>query len=79
MIAVTNLFDGVDCYDLTNQCLVYSFKTTITENIITPVILDATGSLIIGGSCGTVQVFRPLPAEVIQTLELAGKQCYKFL
>ena len=70
MVAVTNLFDGVDCYDLTNQCLVYSFKTTITENVITPVILDRTGSLIVGGSCEPVQVFHPFPAEVIQTLEL---------
>lgn len=79
IIAVTNLFDGVDCYDLTDQSLVYSFKTAIPENVITPVISGRTGSLIIGGSCGTVQVLHPFPAEVIQTLELKREQCYGFL
>jgi len=69
-IAVTNLFDGVDWYNLTNQGLVDSIKTTIVDNVITPIISDGAGSLIIGGSCGTVQVLKPFPAAVVQKLEL---------
>lgn len=69
-IAVTNLFDGVDCYNFTDNCLVDSFRTTITENVISPIISDCVGSLIIGGSCGAVQVLRPFPAITTQTLEL---------
>jgi hypothetical protein len=69
-IAVTNLFDGVDWYDLTNQRLVNSLRTTIVDNVITPIISDSAGSLVIGGSCGAVQVLQPSPAAVVQTLEL---------
>ncbi|KAF9642325.1 hypothetical protein BDM02DRAFT_3193488 [Thelephora ganbajun] len=69
-IAVTNLFDGVDWYDLVSQGLVDSVRTTIVDNVITPIISGSAGSLIIGGSCGAVQVLQPPPAIVVQTLGL---------
>jgi len=72
-IAVTNLFDGVDLYDLTNRSLVGSLRVEVAENIITPIISDNAGSMIIGGSTGTVQVLQPIPAAVIQTLDLEGE------
>ena len=72
-IAVTNLFDGVDWYDLTSRGLVDSLRTTIEDNVIIPIVSDGAGSLIIGGSCGTVQLLQPFPAIVIQTLELEGE------
>lgn len=73
-IAITNLFDGVDWYSLANQGLVDSLRTTIVDNVITPIISDEAGSLIIGGSCGVVQVLQPFPAMVVQTLELECKR-----
>ena len=70
MIATTNLLDGIDWYSLGNQARVESLRTTIVDNIVTPIISDNVGSLIIGGSCGVVQVLRPFSAAVAQTLEL---------
>ena len=70
VIGITNLFDGVDWYNLANQCLVNSLRTTIVDNIITPIVSDNAGSLIIGGSCGAVQVLQTFPPVVTQTLEL---------
>lgn len=72
-IAITNLFDGVDWYDLTSRGLADSLRTTITDNVITPIISDGAGSLIIGGSCGTVQILQPFPAIVVQSLGLEGE------
>ena len=72
-IAVTNLFDGVDWYNLANQRLVDSFRMTIEDNVITPILSNGMGSLIIGGSCGAVQVLQPSPAIVVQTLGLEGE------
>ena len=72
-IAVTNLFDGVDWYDLKSRGLVDSFRTTIADNVITPIVSDGAGSLIIGGSCGVVQLLQPFPAIVVQTLGLEGE------
>ena len=72
-IAVTNLFDGVDLYDLTSRSLVDSLRTTIADNIITPIISDGAGLLIMGGSCGTVQLLQLSPATVVQTLDLEGE------
>jgi hypothetical protein len=37
LIATTNLFDGVDYYDLTNKSLVDSMRMSIKDNIITPI------------------------------------------
>lgn len=73
MIAVTNLFDGVDWYDLASQGLVDSFKMTIVDNVITPIICDSAGFLIVGGSCGVVQVLQQFPATAVQTLGLEGE------
>lgn len=73
MIATTNLFDGVDYYDLASQSLVDSLRMTITDNVIMPVISDATGSLIVGGSSGAVHVLQAPPAVVAQTLELESE------
>lgn len=70
VIATTNLFDGVDYYNLANQRLVDSLRMPIVDNVITPITSDNTGSLIVGGSNGVVQVFQPFPAADIQTLEL---------
>lgn len=71
-IAITNLFDGVDLYDLTSRSLVDSLRTTIADNIITPIISDGAGLLIVGGSCGTVQLLQLFPAIIVQTLDLEG-------
>ena len=73
VVAVTNLFDGVDWYDLENQCLVDSFRMAIEDNIVTPIILNSSGSWITGGSCGVVQVVRPFPTIVVETLGLEGE------
>ena len=73
VIAATNLLDGVDWYSLASQDRVESLRMTIMENIITPITSDNAGSLIIGGSCGTVQVLHPFSATVAQTLELECK------
>jgi hypothetical protein len=72
-IAVTNLFDGVDWYDLASQGVIDSLRIAIVDNVITPIISDSVGSLIVGGSCGAVQVLQPFPAVVVQTLELEGE------
>jgi hypothetical protein len=73
MIATTNLFDGVDYYDLANQNLVDSLRMTITDNVVTPIASGNTGSLIVGGSSGAVHVLQAFPATVVQTLELQGE------
>lgn len=70
VIAATNLLDGVDWYNLATQNRVESLRTTISDNVITPIISDSAGSLIIGGSCGTVQVLHPFSTAVAQTLGL---------
>lgn len=73
VIATTNLFDGVDYYDLANQGLVDSLRMTITDNIITPIISDNAGLLIVGGSSGTVLVLQAFPAAIVQTLDLESE------
>lgn len=78
-IAVTNLFDGVDWYNLTTQDLAESLHTTIGENVITPIIRDDEGFLVIGGSVGAVQVLQPPPAALAQTLELERKGFFGLL
>lgn len=73
MIATTNLFDGVDYYDLTNQSLVDSLRMTITDNVILPIISGDAGSFVVGGSSGAVCVLQAYPPAVIQTLGLEGE------
>lgn len=73
VIATTNLFDGVDYYDLANQSLVDSLRMTIADNTIAPIISDTAGSLIIGGSSGAVHVLQAFPAAIVQTLELESE------
>lgn len=72
-IAVTNLFDGVDRYDISHQELIESLKTTIVENVMTLIILDDDGFLAFGGSSGAVQILKPTPMGINQTLELDRK------
>ncbi|KAF9643089.1 hypothetical protein BDM02DRAFT_3132669 [Thelephora ganbajun] len=76
VIAITNLFDGVDLYDLTNQGLVDSLRTTIVDNIITPIVSGRADLLIIGGSCGAVQwpCLKPLKdGKIVQALAYISK------
>ena len=74
VIATTNLFDGVDYYDLANKSLVDSLRMTITDNVIAPIITDVAGSLIVGRSSGIVHVLQAfLLAAIVQTLELESE------
>lgn len=73
VIATTNLFDGVDYYDLENQSLVNSLRMTIADNIIAPVVSGNAGSFIVGGSSGAVHVLQAFPAAIVQTLELESE------
>jgi len=72
MIAITNLFNGVDYYSLSNQRLVGSIKAEITDNCPTSVVFDRRGFVAFGGSSGIVQVACLSPSAVVQTMEVEG-------
>lgn len=73
IIAITNLFDGVDLYNLADQTLVGSVKIPIIENVPVPVIFGSRGHIATGGSSGVIHIHQILPPATIQKLALKGK------
>lgn len=72
MIVVTNLFNGVDYYSLSNRNLLGSIGVEITDNCPTSIVFAKRGLVAFGGGSGVVQVARLFPSEVVQTLEVEG-------
>lgn len=71
-LAVTNLFDGVDIYTLSDQRRLSSVPVDIKENVSAPVLFLNNNSIIFGGGSGLVYVAGGEPPAVTQTLH-SGK------
>lgn len=74
-LVVSNLFDGLDWYSITEHKLNHSVPCPINlqNNIPVPVLFGENGRLIItGGSSGTARILDSMTAETIQTLSHDG-------
>jgi len=72
-IAVTNLYDGIDYYSLSDQSFVNSVGVDIIDNHPTSVVFDQHGLVAFGGSSGAVQVANlSPPPRIVQVLDVGG-------
>lgn len=77
-LAVTNLFDGVDIYAVSDQRRLNSVSVDITENVSAPVLFLDNDSIIFGGGSGLVYIAEGEPLVVTQTLKHTGKPLLLF-
>ncbi|KAF9778446.1 WD40-repeat-containing domain protein [Thelephora terrestris] len=74
-LAVSNLFDGLDWYSITEHKLSHSVPCPINlqNNVPIPVRFGADGGIIIvGGSSGNARILDSMTAETMQTLSHDG-------
>ena len=74
-LAISNLFDGLDWYSITEHKLSHSVPCPINlqNNIPLPVHFgDDGGIIIVGGSSGNARILDTTTAETIQTLSHDG-------
>lgn len=73
MIAVSNLFDGVDWYSTSPPKRAYSVKIPISDNLPTPLSYVHGGSaLLIGGTAGKARIIDCQSLNVLQILDHNG-------
>ncbi|KAF9643066.1 hypothetical protein BDM02DRAFT_3192255 [Thelephora ganbajun] len=74
-IIVSNLFDGLDFYSITDRALSHSVPCPINQqkNTLVPVLFNSDGSIIIvGGTSGSVRVLDSSSCETLQVLSHDG-------
>lgn len=67
-LAVTNLFDGVDLYSLTNQSRLNSVSVDMKENVPVAVAFMSDNAIVFGGGSGLAYVAEGSPPVVKHTL-----------
>ena len=72
-LAVTNLFDGMDVYAMSDQRRLHTVPVNITQNVSAPVLFLDNDSIIFGGGSGLVHIAKGEPSTVIQTLKHSGE------
>ncbi|KAI0822493.1 hypothetical protein BC628DRAFT_1327261 [Trametes gibbosa] len=74
MLAVSNLYDGFDIYNLSTQSHVRTFQVTLSVNLPLPVLLASDGSeCVFGSSSGEVRIVDPTSAQELQILNHDGE------
>ena len=74
MIAVSNLFDGVDYYSTSPPRHASSVQIPISDNLPTPLSYIHGGSaLLIGGTAGKARIIDCQSLSVFQTLDHNGE------
>jgi hypothetical protein len=69
---VTNLFDGVDLYSLTDQSRLHSVSVDVRENVSAMVTFASDNSIVFGGGSGLAYVAEGIPLTVRHTLKHDG-------
>lgn len=73
VIVVSNLYDGLDWYNIPDRTFSRSVPLRINHNVPIPVLLiDDEKFLLVGGTSGNVKILDAHTAETIQTLEHDG-------
>lgn len=75
-IVVSNLYDGLDWYSIADRALSHTVQCPINQqmNLPIPVLFTRDGGTIItGGTCGSVRVLDASTSETIQTLPHSGE------
>jgi hypothetical protein len=74
LLAVTNLYDGVDFYDMKSRQQVRSFVDRIEKNVAIDITFIQKGAaILLGGSCGRATICDSKTGEEIIVLEHEGK------
>jgi hypothetical protein len=75
-IVVSNLFDGLDFYSISDRTLSQSIPCPINQqkNVPIPVLFNGDGSsIIVGGTSGSVRVLDSSSCETVQVLPHHGQ------
>jgi len=76
-LVVSNLYDGLDWYNIPDRAFSRAVPIRITRNKPLPVLfIDDGDAIIIGGSSGEVRILDSRTAETLQTLEHDRKFFY---
>ncbi|KAI9063129.1 hypothetical protein FKP32DRAFT_1572484, partial [Trametes sanguinea] len=74
LLAVSNLYDGFDIYDVTTQLHVRTCSIPLTVNLPLPVLISSDESeLITGSASGEVRTHDPVTGSVLQLLDHRGE------
>ena len=77
IIAISNLYDGFDLYTTEDAALLRTFLCDVTDNVPLPAVFVREGTaLIMGTSCGKVNVGDVRTGELIQQLDHDGRRQY---
>lgn len=72
-MAVSNLYDGCDLYDLNDQTHLRTFQVNTKINVPLPVLFVQTASAVVmGTSCGEVRIIDVSAGVVLQVLDHNG-------
>lgn len=69
---MTNLFDGVDLYSLTDQSRLSSISVEVKENVSADVTFASNDSIVFGGGSGLAYIAEGIPPTVRHTLKHGG-------
>lgn len=69
---MTNLFDGVDLYSLTDQSRLNSVSVDVKQNVSAAVTFASNDSIVFGGGSGFAYIAEGIPLAVKHTLEHGG-------
>lgn len=73
LIAVTNLYDGVDWYTVKTRQCVHSSIDRVETNVPMPVIfIDRGSAILVGGSCGHAMICNTEGSDPISLLQHEG-------
>ena len=69
---MTNLFDGVDVYSLTDQSRLNSVSVDVKKNVSVAVTFASNDGIVFGGGTGLAYIAEGIPLTVKHTLEHGG-------
>ncbi|OJT11239.1 hypothetical protein TRAPUB_12239 [Trametes pubescens] len=73
LLAASNLYDGVDVYDITQRVHLRTCRTSLKDNLPLPVVLTHDDSeIVVGSASGDVRVFDPSTSQEAQALDNNG-------
>lgn len=73
-LVVSNLYDGLDWYNIPDRVFSRAVPVRIVRNKPIPVLfIDNGNAIVVGGSSGTARILDSRTAETIQSLDHSGK------
>ncbi len=73
LLAVSNLCDGFDLYQLSDQAHLRTFQVNTQINVPLPsLFIEDASALVMGSSCGEVQIMDVSAGLVLQELDHSG-------